>query len=135
MADDLEKLKKEKEDVSNLVTHVEDEYRSSNISEKNYHDLKERYSKRLIEIEKKISEITAGNVEGQKTEEGKKEETGPKKEDTQKDSKDEKENQEEKKGEGKKEEKKEEDKKGGFGFIGKLFKKGDGQKKEEKVKE
>jgi ElaB/YqjD/DUF883 family membrane-anchored ribosome-binding protein len=47
-------LLKEMEDIKGLLSHLEDEYRKANVSEKYYQELKEKYLKRLEEIEKKI---------------------------------------------------------------------------------
>jgi len=49
-----EELLKEMEDVKTLISNLEDEYRKANISEKNYQELKEKYSKKLEEIQKKL---------------------------------------------------------------------------------
>jgi chromosome segregation ATPase len=49
-----EELLKEMEDVKSLISNLEDEYRKANISEKNYQELKEKYSKKLEEIQKKL---------------------------------------------------------------------------------
>jgi len=49
-----EALLKEKEDVEGLKTHLEEEYRKANISEKNYSELKEKYEKKLKEIDEKV---------------------------------------------------------------------------------
>lgn len=51
-----EELVKEIEDVKNLMAHLEDEYRKANISEKYYQEMKEKYVKKLEELEKKIGE-------------------------------------------------------------------------------
>jgi len=50
----VEDLMKEKEDLESLSVHLEQEYRKANISEKNYQELKEKYEKRLANIEEKI---------------------------------------------------------------------------------
>ena len=42
-----EDLMKELEDVKSLTTHLEDEYRNANVSEKYYQELKGKYVKRL----------------------------------------------------------------------------------------
>ena len=51
---DKESLMKEKTDIEELVSHLEDEYRKANVSEKNYQELKVKYSQRLDEIGKKL---------------------------------------------------------------------------------
>lgn len=51
-----EELVKEMEDVKALMAHLEDEYRKANISEKYYQEMREKYAKKLEELEKKIGE-------------------------------------------------------------------------------
>lgn len=50
-----EALLKEKEDVKNLISHLEDEYRSSGITEQSYQELKANYAKKLEDLEMKMS--------------------------------------------------------------------------------
>jgi len=50
----LEELTKEKNDLETIMSHLESEYRKANISEKSYSELKEKYSKRLGELNKKL---------------------------------------------------------------------------------
>lgn len=47
-------LLKEIADIKNLMSHLGDEYRKSNISEKYYQELKEKYSQKLGELEKRL---------------------------------------------------------------------------------
>ncbi|MEM5869916.1 MAG: hypothetical protein QXR09_01980 [Candidatus Aenigmatarchaeota archaeon] len=49
-----EDLMKEMEDLKNLISHLEEEYRKANISEKNYQELMGKYSKKLEEIKEKL---------------------------------------------------------------------------------
>jgi hypothetical protein len=50
----LEELTKEKNDLESIMSHLESEYRKANISEKSYSELKEKYSKRLRELNTKL---------------------------------------------------------------------------------
>ena len=47
-------LLKEKEDIESLMSHLEEEYRKASVSEKHYNELKEKYEKRLEEIEGRV---------------------------------------------------------------------------------
>jgi len=47
-------LVKEMEDVKSLMSHLEDEYRKANVSEKYYKELREKYAKKLNDIENKL---------------------------------------------------------------------------------
>lgn len=49
-----EKLEKEKEEVEILLSQIEEEYRKANITEETYKEMKEKYQKRLKEINKKL---------------------------------------------------------------------------------
>jgi len=49
-----DELLKEKEEVQILLSQVEEEYRKANISEEVYKEMKEKYEKRLKEINKKL---------------------------------------------------------------------------------
>lgn len=49
-----EDLLKEMADVKSLMSHLEDEYREANISEKYYQELREKYSQKLKELEDKL---------------------------------------------------------------------------------
>jgi hypothetical protein len=46
-------LLKEISDVKNLMSHLEDEYRKANVSEKSYQELREKYSEQIEKLEKK----------------------------------------------------------------------------------
>jgi hypothetical protein len=61
-------LLKEMEDIKGLLSHLEDEYRKANVSEKYYQELKEKYLKRLEEIEKKIGAKKESEDESKKGE-------------------------------------------------------------------
>ncbi len=51
---DKNKLMKEREDIIALMQSLEEDFRKSNISEKYYKELKEKYSQKLSEINKKL---------------------------------------------------------------------------------
>ncbi len=50
----LENLRKEREDVLLLISQLEEEFNKANITEKTYKELKEKYEKRLKEINEKL---------------------------------------------------------------------------------
>jgi hypothetical protein len=52
--DEKDELMKEMEDINSMISYLEEEYRKANISEKSYQEMKEKYSKRLEELKKKI---------------------------------------------------------------------------------
>ena len=58
-----EKILKEISDLKELINQVEEDYRKANISEKDYQELKQKYSQRIEELQEKI--------EGRKKEENK----------------------------------------------------------------
>ncbi|MEM5879067.1 MAG: hypothetical protein QXU74_01060 [Candidatus Aenigmatarchaeota archaeon] len=105
-----EDLMKEMEDVKNLISHLEEEYRKTNISEKNYQELMGKYSKKLEEIKGRLGIKEEMVVE--KPVEGKKE--AAKVEEVKEEKEDETEKEEKAKG----------------GFFSRLFK-----KKEKEVKQ
>ncbi|MCS7123298.1 MAG: hypothetical protein RMJ17_01855 [Candidatus Aenigmarchaeota archaeon] len=49
-----EELEKEKEEVQTLLSQIEEEYRRASISEETYKEMKEKYEKKLKEINKKL---------------------------------------------------------------------------------
>ncbi|MFH7880730.1 MAG: hypothetical protein QXI09_01855 [Candidatus Aenigmatarchaeota archaeon] len=51
---EIEQLKKEREDLLLLISQLEEEYNKANLSEKVYKEAKEKYEKRLSEINKKL---------------------------------------------------------------------------------
>jgi hypothetical protein len=76
-------LVKEKNDLEDMMSHLETEYRKANISEKSYSELKEKHSKRLEELNEKLgtNEIDESKNEGKrKTKENKKTKEEPKEE-------------------------------------------------------
>ena len=60
-ASNKEDLLKEMEDIEELKSHLEEEYRKANISEKNYQELKEKHENRLKDIKKKLDDTDKGD--------------------------------------------------------------------------
>lgn len=53
-ASEIEQLKKEREDLLNLISQLEEEYSKANLTESVYKEAKEKYGKKLKEINKKL---------------------------------------------------------------------------------
>ena len=131
-----EDLVDEKSDVEGLMSHLEDEYRKANVSEKHYRELKQKYSQKIAEIDKKLGVMGDDTkvLDAKTTKSVKK--TGDDEKSEEIEEVDEKSNdgeiEEEKTDEPdvQKEDVKEEKKKG-RGFLGKLFKKKEKKSEEE----
>ncbi len=93
MSNDLEgkskeDLQKEKKSVEEVLSHLEEEYRNATVSENNYIELKNKNSKRLDEIDKKILQMEVAEQKKDEPEpemkplEGEKEGTEEEKEET-----------------------------------------------------
>jgi hypothetical protein len=63
----LEELTKEKNGLEDMMSHLETEYRKANISEESYSELKEKYSKRLEELNKELGIKKTGEPETKKS--------------------------------------------------------------------
>jgi hypothetical protein len=126
---------KEKSDVEDLMSHLEDEYRKANVSEKYYRELKQKYSQKIAEIDKKLAVMdddkkvpdskeadgvkkSGGDVKS--TEEGEEESD---EEDSENESDEENTEEPEEVQEAAKDGEVKEEKKKGPGFLGKLLKK------------
>jgi chromosome segregation ATPase len=62
-----------KDDIKNLMKHLEDEYRKANISEKTYKEMKEKYKSQLLYIQNTISSAEPSPEQQQQQQEASKE--------------------------------------------------------------
>jgi neurofilament heavy polypeptide len=136
---------KEKSDVEDLMSHLEDEYRKANVSEKYYRELKQKYSQKIAEIDKKLAVMDDDKKgsDSKGTDSVKKSGGDVKSAEDSEDESDEEDSEEEKEETEEPEEVQEdategevkEEKKKGHGFLGKLLKKKEKIEKEKQKEE